>query len=158
SELGALWVTYLKKTIILRFLEYFIEVSEDIKSIYRMLDLWKILHPKEEELQTMIHAEGAAVRIGVKQEDVNLDAQRLYENGFDVMFSLVLKIISLCMYALHITISYREDIVKLYMDIIQITLSYYNHFPQYLLEEDIHPRPNYITMPKSVDYITDKNY
>src|SRR5699024_3133202 len=158
SELGALWVTYQKKTMILRYLEYFIEVSEDKKAKNLMSGLWKKLHPKVEELHTMIQAEGAAVPIGFTQEDVNLDAPRLYENGFDIMFSRVLKKISLAMYALHITTSYREDIVKLYMDIIQITQSYYNHFTQYLLEEDILPRPNYITMPKSVDYITDKNY
>src|SRR5699024_12739946 len=82
----------------------------------------------------------------------------LYDNGFDIIFSLVLIKIRLAMYALHITTSYREDIVKLYMDIIQIAQSYYNHFTQYLLVEDILPRPNYITMPKSVDYITVTNY
>src|SRR5699024_6119921 len=120
--------------------------------------LWKKLHPKVEELHTMIQAEGAAVPIGFTQEDVNLDAPRLYENGFDIMFSRVLKKISLSMYALHITTSYREDIVKLYMDIIDISKTYYNCFTQYLLEEGLLPRPNYISMPKSVGYITDKNY
>src|SRR5699024_12343572 len=81
SELGALWITYQKKTMILRYLEYFIEVSEDKKAKNLMSGLWKELHPKVKELHTMIQAEGAAVPIGFTQEDVNLDAPRLYEIG-----------------------------------------------------------------------------
>lgn len=32
SELGALWMTYQKKTLILRYLEYFIETAENEKA------------------------------------------------------------------------------------------------------------------------------
>ncbi|WP_077603469.1 DUF3231 family protein [Oceanobacillus sojae] len=158
SELGALWMTYQKKTLILRYLEYFIETAENEKARNLMSGLWKKLHPKVEEMQSMIQAEGAAAPKGFTHEDVNLEAPRLYENGFDIMFCRILKKLSLSMYALHITVSYREDIIKLYMDIIHISQAYYNHFTQYLLEEGLLPRPNYISMPKSVDYITDKNY
>src|SRR5699024_1081483 len=158
GELGALWMTYQKKTMILRVLEHFIETVEDKKAKSLMSGLWKKLHPKVDELRTLIQNEGAAAPIGFTHEDVNLDAPRLYENGFDIMYSRILKKLSMSMYSLHMSMSYREDIVKLYMDITRITQTYYNHFTQYLLEEGILPRSNYVMMPKSVDYITDKKY
>ncbi|MBB6451244.1 hypothetical protein HNR44_003238 [Geomicrobium halophilum] len=106
----------------------------------------------------MIQNEEAAAPIGFTHEDVNLDAPRLFENGFDIMFSRVLKKISMGLYALHLSMSYREDVVKFYKEVTQITQKYYNDFTQYLLEEGILPTPNYVNMPKSVDYINDKNY
>lgn len=157
-ELGSLWVTYHKKTMILRILEYFIEKSEDEEAKKLMSGLWDELHPKVLEIQAMFEAEGAAVPIGFTEKDVNLEAPTLWENGFDIMFSRILKEVSTGMYALHLTISYRKDIVEFYSQLTKITEAYYNLFTQYLLERSILPRPTYATMPKSTDYITDKEY
>ncbi|WP_246309816.1 DUF3231 family protein [Paenibacillus alginolyticus] len=123
-----------------------------------MSGLWEKLHSKVIEITTMLENDGAAIPIGFSKEDVNLDAPKLYENGFDIMFCRILKEISMGMYVLHMTISYREDIVTLYKQLTDITQTYYNQFTQYLLEKDLLPRPNYTNMPKSVGYITDKAY
>lgn len=74
------------------------------------------------------------------------------------MLSRVLKEISTGLYALHLTISYREDIIHFYQQLTEITETYYNLFTQYLLKKSILPRPNYVTMPKAMDFITDKQY
>ncbi|MCY9691518.1 DUF3231 family protein [Paenibacillus alginolyticus] len=158
AELGALWTTYHKKTMILRILEHFISKSEDQKAKDLMSGLWEKLHPKVIEITKMLENDGAVPPIGFSKEDVTLDAPKLYENGFDIMFCRILKEISMGMYVLHMTISYREDIVMLYKQLTDITQSYYNQFTQYLLEKDLLPRPNYTNMPKSVEYITDKAY
>lgn len=158
SELGALWMTYHKKGVILRMLEYFIEKADDPKAKDLMSGLWKQLHPKIIEMKTMFENEGSAVPEGFTKEDVNLEAPQLWENGFDIMFSRILKEISMGVYVLHLTMSYRKDIIKLYTELTKITETYYGHFTQYLLEKNLFSRPTYITMPKSIDYITDKDY
>ncbi|WP_367576343.1 DUF3231 family protein [Shouchella shacheensis] len=137
TELGALWMTYQKKTLILRVLEYFIEKSEDKKAEQLLSGLWKKLQPKVDDLRTMFENEGAAVPIGFTKEDVNLEAPPLFENGFDIMFSRKLKEISMGMYTLHVSMSYREDIIQFYQDITDITQTYYKQFTQYLLEEGL---------------------
>ncbi|MGO4276861.1 DUF3231 family protein, partial [Paenibacillus sp. TAF58] len=131
---------------------------EDQKAKDLMSGLWEKLHSKVIELTTMLENDGAVPPIGFSKEDVNLDAPKLYENGFDFMFCRILKEISMGMYVLHMTISYREDIVMFYKQLTEITQSYYNQFTQYLLEKDLLSRPNYTNMPKSVGYITDKAY
>lgn len=158
AELGSLWTTYHKKTMILRFLEYFIENADDEEAKNLMSSLWELLHPKVIEMKSMFENEGAASPEGFTKQDVNLEAPKLWENGFDIMFSRMLKQISTGMYALHLTISYREDIIRLYKQLTEITENYYGHFTQYLLERSLLPSPTYVTMPKSIDYITDKQY
>lgn len=158
SEFGALWMTFHKKSMILRMLEYFIETSDDQKAKDLMSKLWKQLHPKIIEMKTMIENEGAAIPDGFTKEDVNLDAPKLWDNGFDIMCCRVLKEISMAMYVFHLTMSYREDIIRLYRDLTEITQAFYGHFTQYLLEKGLFTVPPYITMPKSTGYITDKNY
>lgn len=158
TELGSLWTTYHKKTMILRILEYFIEKSDDKEAKELMSGLWEKLHPKVIEIKTMLENEGAAVPIGFTKEDVNLKAPELFTNGFDIMFCRILKEISMGMYVLHMTISYRKDIIKFYKQLTEITQSYYEQFTQYLLEKDVLPHPNYTNMPKSIDFINDKQY
>lgn len=158
TELGALWMTHQKKTMIMRILEYFIEKSDDQKAKNLMSGLWEQLDSKIIELKTMLEDEGAAPPIGFTNNDVNLDAPKLFENGFDIMFCRILKEISMGMYVLHMNTTYREDIVTFYKQLTNITQTYYNHFTQYLLEEGLLPRPTYVNMPKSIDYITNTTY
>lgn len=158
TELGSLWLTHQKKTMILRILEYFIEKSDDQKAKNLMFNLHEGLNSMVMELRSILEKEGAALPIGFTKEDVNLNAPKLYENGFDIMFCRVLKEMSTGMYVLHTTLSYREDIVTFYKRLTDLTQTYYNLFTQYLLENDFLPHPTYVTMPISGDYITDQKY
>lgn len=142
----------------MRILEFFIAKSDDQKAKNLMSGLREQLNSKVIEIKTMLHNEGAAPPIGFTKEDVNLGAPRLFDNGFDIMFCRILKEISTGMYVLHLTISYREDVIKLYKELTDLTQTYYTYFTQYLLEKGLLPRPTYVNMPKSVDYLTDKSY
>ncbi|MEN1968542.1 DUF3231 family protein [Lentibacillus sp. N15] len=139
-------------------LEYFIEQADDEEAKNLMTGLWEQLHPRAIEIKAMLENEGAAPPEGFTEKDVNLQAPRLWENEFDIMFCRVLKEISTGLYALHLTIAYREDIIKLYEQLTKITVTYYNRFTQYLLEKSVLSRPTYVTMPNSIDFITDKQY
>ena len=75
----------------------------------------------------------------------------LFDHSFDIMFLRVLKEISMGMYALHLSMAYRNNIIQLYQELTQITQSYYNEFTQYLLAEGILARPTYVSVPKTVD-------
>lgn len=158
SELGALWMTYQKKSMILRILEYFIEKSDDQQAKELMSELWLQLHPMAIQMKNMLENEGAAVPEGFTNKDVNLEAPKLWENGFDIMFCRVLKEISMGMYVLHLTMSYRQDIIKLYRDMSEITETFYGHFTKYLLDKNLYTRPTYVSMPTSTNYISDEDY
>ncbi|HZH60899.1 MAG TPA: hypothetical protein VEY70_15275 [Metabacillus sp.] len=91
-------------------------------------------------------------------EDIHLDAPPLFIGGFDILFSRILKEISLGMYTLHVILSTREDIIKLYKELTDLSQTYYALFTEYLLEKGNLPQPITTTLPKASSFITNKNY
>ncbi|GGH78738.1 hypothetical protein JOD43_001569 [Pullulanibacillus pueri] len=158
AELGALWMTYHKKTMILRILEYFIETSDQPKAKSLMAGLWEKLDKKVTQIKKIIENDGATVPSGFAKDDVNLKAPKLFDHGFDIMFCRILKEISMGMYVLHLTIAYRQDIIELYRDLTELTQTYYQLFTEYLLKEDLLARPPFTIMPHSTDTINDPHY
>jgi len=157
-ELGALWTTYHKKTMILRILEHLIQHAEDNKAKSLMSGLYEKLEQKVEEMEIMMKNGGAAKPSGFTKQDIHVNAPALFTNGFDVMFCRILKEISMGMYVLHTTISYRDEIINLYRELTEITHIYYRHFTDYLLNQGFLQLPITIKMPDSIDYITDTSY
>ena len=157
-EYGALWTTYQKKTMILCILEYFYEKAEDPKAKNLMKGLHEKLSAKVEEIKKMLEDSGAIVPIGFTAEDVHLDAPKLFDDGFDIMFSRVLKEISMGMYVLHTTIAYRDDIINLYRELTELTQKYYLYFTEYLQQNKRMLQPPSINMPNSRNFIRNTAY
>ncbi len=158
SEFGALWVTYHKKTMILRFLEHFIHTSDNKKAKQLLTGLHGKLNSKVEEMKELIQKEGTVVPAAFSSEDINLDAPALFSEGFDIMFSRILKEISLGMYTLHIILSHRKDLLKLYKELSDLSQIYFAQFTEFLLEEGILQKPITVNLPKSTSFVTDKSY
>lgn len=158
TEIGALWITYQKKTMILRILEHFIEVSEDKKAKKLMQSLWSDLEPNVFQIEKMFIDEGIVIPQGFTKADIDLKAPKLFGEGFDILMCMILKEISMGLYTLHITTSYRNDIVDLYREMTNVTQKYYQKFLNYAVEEGYLPLPNIINVPSTVDFVTDANY
>ncbi|RLQ97480.1 DUF3231 family protein [Falsibacillus albus] len=158
TELGTLWMTYQEKTLIIQFLEYFITKSDDQEAKEILKSLLRDLNGSIEKIKLILKSEGMAIPVAFDSSDVNLDAPKLYDNGFDIMFIRVLKQISMGMYTLHISMAYREDIVMLYKDLTAITQKIYNQCTQYLLKKNILTPPPNMTVPTSAQFIKSLQY
>ncbi|MFC0270604.1 DUF3231 family protein [Metabacillus herbersteinensis] len=158
SELGVLWLTYQEKTMILRMLEYFIEKADDDKALKIMTDLYKDIDLYVGKIKIIFEDEGAAIPVAFTSQDVNKDVPKLYDNGFDIMFVRLLKEISMGLHTLNINMAYREDIVMLFKDLTAITQGAYNSCTQYLIEKGLLARSPYVSMPKTVEFVKEKNY
>jgi hypothetical protein len=158
SELGVLWITYQEKTMIMRMLEYFIEKADDEKAKKIMTDLYNELDPYVEKIKGTFLSEGATIPVGFTAEDVNKDVPKLYDNGFDIMFVRLLQEISMGLHTLNINMAYREDIIMLFKELTGITQKFYNFCTQYLIEKGMIARAPYVSMPKSVEFVKEKDY
>ncbi|HLR22460.1 MAG TPA: DUF3231 family protein [Pseudogracilibacillus sp.] len=158
SELGILWITYQEKTMVIQMLEYFIAKSDDDKSNKIMVDLYKKLNNYVEKVKEIFEDEGAVIPLGYTSKDVNTEAPKLYNNGFDILFVRLLKKISMGLHTLNLNMAYREDIIILLKDLTATCQAAYNDCTKYLIEKGLIARPPYTTMPNSIDFITDKNY
>ena len=67
-------------------LEYFIEKADDDEAKKIMTDVSVQVQPYVQKIEELFQAENVAVPIGFKEEDVNKEVPKLYDNGFDIMF------------------------------------------------------------------------
>jgi hypothetical protein len=158
SELGVLWLTYQEKTMILRILEYLIEKADDEKAKEIMTNLYGEIDNYVGIITETLQNEGAVIPVGFTAQDVNKEVPKLYDNGFDIMFVRLLKEISMGLHSLNITMSYREDLVLIFKELTAITQKYYNLCTQYLLEKGLLVKSPHVSMPKSVEFVKDKDY
>ncbi|MEH7373266.1 DUF3231 family protein [Priestia megaterium] len=89
---------------------------------------------------------------------MNLEAPKLYDNGFDIMFVRILKEISMGMYTLNMNMAYQDDVMGIYEGLTSTTQKIYKSSTLYLLEKGILTLPPKVTMPKSSEFIESKNY
>ncbi|MCM3544504.1 DUF3231 family protein [Priestia megaterium] len=158
SELGTLWLTYQEKTMILRVLEYFIEKSDDQQAKNIMGGLWQQLSYYVTKIKKIFQEQGIVIPIGFNQEDVNLEAPKLYDNGFDIMFVRILKEISMGMYTLNMNMAYQDEVMEIYEGLTSVTQKVYKLSTLYLLEKGILTLPPKVTMPTSTEFIENKSY
>ncbi|MDO6851572.1 DUF3231 family protein [Priestia megaterium] len=158
SEVGTLWLTYQEKTMILRILEYFIEKSDDQQAKNIMGGLWQQLSYYVTKIKKIFQEQGVVIPIGFNQEDVNLEAPKLYDNGFDIMFVRILKEISMGMYTLNMNMAYQDEVMEIYEGLTSVTQKVYKLSTLYLLEKGILTLPPKVTMPKSSEFIENKSY
>ncbi|MFP7226537.1 DUF3231 family protein, partial [Priestia filamentosa] len=158
SELGTLWLTYQEKTMILRILEYFIEKADDQQAKNIMGGLWQELSYYVSKIKNIFQEQGITIPIGFTEADVNLEAPKLYDNGFDIMFVRILKEISMGMYTLNMNMSYQDEVMEIYEGLTSTTQKIYKSSTLYLLEKEILTRPPKVTMPKSSEFVESKNY
>jgi hypothetical protein len=158
SEIGTLWLTYQEKTMILRMLEYFIEKADDEKAKEIMTSLHSDLELYVGKIIAIYEQEGAVIPVGYTAQDVNKDVPKLYDNGFDIMLVRLLKQISMGLHALNLTMTFREDINILFEDLTALTQKYYRICSQYLLEKGLLVRTPFVSMPKSVEFVKNKDY
>jgi hypothetical protein len=158
SEIGALWITYQQKTMLFHMLEYFIEKADDHEAKEIMSSLKEEIQLNVEQMKSMFHAEGIPIPIGFVAQDVNKDAPKLYENGFDIMFVRLVKEISSGMHTINLTMVYREDLVLFFRELTQKTQKYYDYCTKYLLHKGLLPRAPYVSIEKSIEFVKSNNY
>ncbi|GAA0343410.1 hypothetical protein GCM10008967_37320 [Bacillus carboniphilus] len=158
SEVGTLWLTYQEKTMIMRILEYFIEKSEDEQGRNILGGLWQELNFYVLEMEKLFQDQGMSKPIGFLKEDVNIEAPKLFDNGFDIMFLRLLKEVSMGMYTINMNMSYNAKVMQIYEGLTLVTQKIYKLATLYLLERGILTLPPKVTMPKKNEFIESKSY
>ncbi|MBT2728813.1 DUF3231 family protein [Bacillus sp. ISL-75] len=158
SEVGTLWLTYQEKTLIIGILEYFIETSDEQQGKNLLGGLWQELNYYLLQMEQLFKEQGIVKPVGFTKEDVNLEAPKLYDNGFDIMFLRILKEVSMGMYTMNMNMAYNDQVMTIYEGLSATSQKIYKLSTLYLLEKGILSLPPKVTMPKTVEFIKNKSY
>ncbi|MDQ0243380.1 hypothetical protein J2S09_000916 [Bacillus fengqiuensis] len=156
SELATLWTTFQEKTMVMRFLEHFLEHNENEQQILQLH--YDRAAESVEFIKNIFHHEGAVVPIGFTEDDINKGTPKLYDFMFDVMYLRLMSQIETGLFALYSTMSYREDIRQFFKRVTAEAQETYDQSTHVLLEAGIIARPPFVSMPTEVHFVQDTNY
>ncbi|MDQ0901985.1 MULTISPECIES: DUF3231 family protein [unclassified Paenibacillus] len=158
SEIGNLWMTYQEKTMLLQFLEYFLEhvENDDIQQILK--STYDSSEQIVESIKHIFQQEGAVIPLGFTANDVNKGVPKLFDFLYEPMFLHMISKIEASLFALYSTMSYRKDIRQLFKQLTANAQEMFDQCTQFLLDKGVLVRPPFMTMPKEIAFIKDENY
>jgi hypothetical protein len=158
SELGNIWQAYQEKSMNLHVLEHFIENSNESTAKGILQSAYNIESKNKKTIEAIFQNAGAVIPVGFTEKDVFKNVPRLFDESFDLMYVRNLSKILIGLYALHMGMSYREDICELYKDFTSDSQMIYSQTTQYLLDKGVLSRPPIIPMPNEVEFVEDTSY
>ncbi|WP_404452126.1 DUF3231 family protein [Virgibacillus necropolis] len=158
SELGNLWQAYQEKSMILHVLERFTKNSNDRETNAVMNSVKKIETRNINVIETTFRNEGVAIPVAFTGKDIDINAPRLFDDNFHLMFIRMLSKILIGLYGLHSGMSYREDVYNIYKDFTSDIQTTYNKTTQCLLKKGVLARPPGVPMPDKVEFIQNTSY
>ena len=102
--------------------------------------------------------EKAVIPIGFDERDVVSEAPPLYDDFFHIMFLRQMVKISFSTSAVYTAMSYKKEVHDVLKSNYDVADNYYVMSTNYLLGKGVLARPPYVTMPKQVEFVEDKNY
>lgn len=141
-----------------RVIDYFLTNHQDPEARKILQSFKKGESNFVKEMSGIFKQEGAAVPMGFTENDVNHEAPRLFDDIFEVMYLRTMMKIASGIHALHISMSYRKDIMDLYQRFTKYAEEFCEKTTQYLLDQGVLPKSPYINYPNHVEFAQSKDY
>ncbi|MTH55674.1 DUF3231 family protein [Bacillus mangrovi] len=158
SEYANLWSTFEKKTMLLRIMEHALKVTnqKDITSViqYAYQDETKFV----KDIVNLLEKEGACIPEGFTQKDVNLHAERLFDQYFYLRFLRMLMKLGIALNAIHTTMVYRKDVHDFFSRTSAHSNKVFGMCTDALLQVGHGAIPPVIDLPKEPAYVNSKKY
>jgi len=158
SEISALWMTYISKSARLLIDNVIKDKIIDKKAQNIFTDYITEAQNMKNEIVNIFNNENLVIPLGFNESDIVREAPPLFDDIFHIMFLRQMQKLNLGYFAVFTSMSYTKkviDTMKLGSD---ISNKYYGITTNYLLEKGVLAKTPYVTIPKQVEFIEDKNY
>jgi len=141
AELAQLWAQYMNDSGSICVLRFFLEKAEDPEIRPVIEFALKLSKTHIEKLTVFFKEENYPVPYGFKvEEDVDLNAPKLYSDSFVLQFIHQMAKIGLTNYSASVASSVRTDITDYYMECLSETMQLYKVSKNVLLEKGLYVR------------------
>mgnify|MGYP001589124559 FL=1 len=158
TELGTLWMTYISASA--RLMIY--DVFKD-KTIDKVAQNILAEHITEEqnlknEIVNILNKEGSTIPSGFGEHDVIKASPALFDDIFNITFLRQMLKLDIGCDGVFTTMTYMKEVNDLFKLNHEIANKYYMITTNYLLGKGVLVRPPYVTIPRQIEFIEDKNY
>jgi hypothetical protein len=158
AEMGKLWTTYVGNSLARCVLNYYLQHidDQDIKKVIK--NALNLSETFVENIKEIFIQENFPIPIGYTQEDVNLDAPRLFSDEFYLHYLKYTSKAGMSIYSIAIPIMTREDIRDFFINALNSTVNLITEVNNVLRAKGFLIKPPEIPTPKKVDFIKKQNY
>ncbi|MFE8702775.1 DUF3231 family protein [Cytobacillus sp. FJAT-54145] len=158
AEISQLWTQYQNDSMAACQLKYFIQKVEDLEVKQVLQFALRISEEHILKVTTLFNEEKFPIPIGFNNEDVNLNAPRLYSDTFALFYVLQLGGLSLSAYSLAVALASRSDIHKHFSKCLNEAIQLHKNALEASLQKGVYIRAPYISTPTEPEYVTQQNF
>lgn len=158
AEIACLWTGYMNDSMSKCMLGYFLKdiKDEEIHSVVQFAYNLSVIHL--EKLTQIFKEENLPIPTGFIDEDVNMNAPRLYTDMFIISYINNMSKVGLVAYSGFISMSVRKDLRDYSREALQETSELYEKSIEVALAKGLFVRAPYIAYPSNKDYIDSHKY
>ncbi|WP_017381336.1 DUF3231 family protein [Paenisporosarcina sp. TG-14] len=158
SELALLWGQYQNDTLGICTISYLLNIVEDpkIKSILEYA--LELAEGHVRVIKEIFHAEQHPIPMGFTEQDVNVNAPRLFSDTFMLNYMAGMGAIGLNSYSVSLPNSIRNDIRDFYTSCLYSSAELVNRSANLMLEKGVMVRPPYIPYPDQVEFVQKQHF
>ena len=158
SEIGFLWAQYLNDTLAVCVMKYFKNICED-KEILPLVESSLSLAQNDIKMITEIFSkENHPIPVGFTDEDVNVNAPRLFSDIFILMYIQKLEVIAMASIGIAIGVSARSDVSGFFRNLLLSVSELHDKARKVLLSKGVYVRPPQIPTPNKVDFVKKQSF
>ncbi len=157
-EIGSLWMTFQKMTMLLQMMKHFSETSETAVYHDFLAEQVGEIRSFAEEMKAFFTNDRSVVPEGFSDRDVDLDAPALYNEIFGVSFFRIMTKVMMGMFVLHLGESTREDVIAFYNRGISYAKEMYMASTKLLMENSVLSPGPVVSPPQEIEFVQSNKY
>jgi hypothetical protein len=158
AEMGKLWVTYVGNTMAKCVLRYYLQHVED-QDIKKVLENALTLSESlVENTKDIFIGEDFPLPIGFTEEDVNLEAPRLFSDEFYLHYLKYTCKAGLSIYSIAVPLMIRQDVRDFFIHTLDSTVKLITQVNEVLEVKGFFVKPPTIPIPQKVEFVQQQNY
>ncbi|MGM0904702.1 MAG: DUF3231 family protein [Bacillota bacterium] len=158
AELAYLWNTFMADSMSVCIFNYYLQHVEDQEIENLIKHAIDLSQQHIEIIRGIFSEENIRVPVGFTEEDVNLNAKRLFSDVFYLKYMKHMTNGGLATYGRILQHIYREDVRAFFSKCIASTVELYNEITQVLLEKGLDSRPPTIPYPQENEFIHKQSF
>lgn len=158
AEIGSLWTSYVNDNLAICMLKYFLNMIEDKNAKLVTQFAYDLSQKHIKRITQFFNESNITVPKGFTDDDVNVNAPRLYSDIMVMFYIFNMAKLGLSAYTLALNHSARSDIIDYFSDCIGESVKLYRKLTSSMLEKGVYIRSPIVTVTKERDYIEKQSF
>ncbi|WP_176560191.1 DUF3231 family protein [Brevibacillus dissolubilis] len=153
AEIGNLWMAYMANSMGCKVLSYFNRNVEDEQIGKVISDNQKACQVNLARIKEIFEKDHFPIPIGFTDEDVHLDAPRLFSDTYYLYYLKMITGLGSIFYTIALPTMAREDVRGFITDAIHVSAKLFNEVADVMLEKGVYVRPPVIPYPEHAEFV-----